>query len=76
MNIAGLGITPLEPPANEAPFVIYGWLATGILVLIYFLITDRSRIARTGLLFDESQIEAQLHEETKAEARSHEGRPG
>jgi hypothetical protein len=28
------------------------------------------------LLFDESQIEAQMHEETEAEAHSHQGRPG
>jgi amino acid transporter len=53
VNFAGLGITSLAPPANEAPYVIYGWLALGILVLIYFLATDRSRIARTGLVFEE-----------------------
>jgi hypothetical protein len=77
VNIAGLGITPLSAPANEAPYVIYGWMGLGILVLIYFLATDRSRIARTGLLFDEPQIEAELHQqaehhqEAEAGARSH-----
>lgn len=51
--------------------MIYGWLEAGGLVLIYFLITDRSRIARTGLLFDEPQIEAQLRREAETGSRSH-----
>ena len=54
VNFAGLGITPLASPANDAPYVIYGWLAAGALVLAYFLMTDRSRIARTGLVFEEA----------------------
>jgi amino acid permease len=57
VNFAGLGITSLAAPANEAPYVIYGWLALGIVVLIYFLVTDRSRIARTGLVFEEAEPE-------------------
>ena len=57
VDFAGLGITPLARPANEAPYVIYGWMALGICVLIYFLATDRSRIARTGLVFEEPEIE-------------------
>lgn len=59
VDFAGLGITSLAWPANEAPYVIYGWLALGVLVLIYFLVTDRSRIARTGLVFEEGGPEAQ-----------------
>jgi hypothetical protein len=59
VNFAGRGITPLASPANEAPYVIYGWLAAGVLVLIYFLATDRSRIARTGLVFEEQAVEAE-----------------
>jgi hypothetical protein len=53
VNFAGLGMTPLAFPASEAPYIIYGWLAAGILVLTYFLATDRSRIARAGLVLDE-----------------------
>lgn len=68
VNIAGLGITPLGAPASEAPYVIYGWLGAGILVLIYFLATDRSRIARTGLLFDDTKIAAQLRQEAETTA--------
>jgi amino acid transporter len=52
VNFAGLGITPLAPPANKAPYVIYAWLVAGLAVLAYFLKTDRSRIARTGLVFE------------------------
>jgi amino acid transporter len=54
VNFAGLGITPLAFPANDAPWVIYGWLAAGIGVLIYFFLTDRERIARTGLVFEDA----------------------
>ncbi len=68
MNFAGLGITPLASPADDAPFVIYGWLAAGVLVLIYFLVTDRSRIARTGMVFEESAIEADLQHEAESKA--------
>jgi amino acid transporter len=73
VDFAGLGITPLASPANDAPYVIYGWLAAGVLVLIYFLATDRSRIARTGLVFEEPAIEAELRHET--EARETQTRP-
>jgi hypothetical protein len=69
VDFAGLGITPLASPANDAPYVIYGWLAAGILVLIYFLVTDRSRIARTGLIFEEPAIEAELRHETETRPR-------
>lgn len=51
--------------ANDARYVIYAWLAAGLLVLAYFLVTDRSRIARTGQIFDEPAIQAELHHETE-----------
>jgi amino acid transporter len=70
VNFAGLGITPLAPPANEAPFVIYGWLAAGVLVLLYFLATDRSRIARTRLVFEEPVVEAPPREPAEPPTRS------
>jgi amino acid transporter len=73
VDFAGLGITPLASPANDAPYVIFGWLAAGVLVLIYFLATDRSRIARTGLVFEEPAIEAELRHE--AGTRETETRP-
>jgi hypothetical protein len=41
----------------------------GVLVLIYFLATDRSRIARTGLVFEEPAIEAGLRHEAETRAR-------
>lgn len=31
--------------------------AAGVLVLVYFLATDRSRIARTGLVFEQSDVQ-------------------
>jgi amino acid transporter len=70
VNFAGLGITPLASPANDAPFVIYGWLLLGIGVLIYFLATDRSRIARTGLVFEEPAAGAEPAGATGTEPRS------
>jgi amino acid transporter len=71
VDFAGLGITPLAPPANEAPYIIYGWIALGIGVLIYFLATDRSRIARTGLVFEEPEVEP-----SPAEAATPQNRTG
>lgn len=65
VDFAGLGITPLAFPANDARYVIYAWLAAGLLVLAYFLVTDRSRIARTGQIFDEPAIQAELHHEAE-----------
>ncbi len=70
MDFAGLGITPLAPPANEAPYIIYGWIALGIGVLIYFLATDRSRIARTGLVFEEPEIEPSPAESATPQSRT------
>jgi amino acid transporter len=78
VDFGGLGITPLASPANDAPYVIYGWLAAGVLVLIYFLATDRSRIARTGLVFEEPAIEAELRhdaETSETETSETETRP-
>lgn len=69
VDFAGLGITPLASPANDAPYVIYGWLAAGVLVPIYFQVTDRSRIARTGLVFEDPAIEAELRHEAETEAK-------
>jgi amino acid transporter len=53
VDFAGLGIQPLASPANFAPYVVYAWMALGVVVLIYFSITDRSRIAATRHVFVE-----------------------
>ncbi|MBV9451312.1 MAG: APC family permease [Streptosporangiaceae bacterium] len=70
VDFAGLGITALAFPANDAPYVIYGWLAAGIVVLIYFFVTDRERIARTGLVFEETQAVTPPSDVPEATARS------
>jgi hypothetical protein len=44
-------------PIAVFAYVIYSWLAAGVLVLIYFLATDRSRIARTGLVFEQPDVQ-------------------
>lgn len=53
INFMGLGIAPLEAPANAAPYVVYAWMALGVLVLAYFAVRDPARIARTGAVFTE-----------------------
>jgi hypothetical protein len=41
VSLARLGITPLAfPGRTKAPSIIYGRLAAGILVLIYFMATE------------------------------------
>jgi amino acid transporter len=51
IRVSGLGIQPLTSPATIAPWVIYGWMALGLIILGYFFATSRDRIAQTRLLF-------------------------
>ncbi len=51
IDFGGLGIQPLGYPATIAPWVIYTWIAIGLIVLGYVLATDKSRLAQTRLLF-------------------------
>jgi len=51
IDFAGLGIGALSPPANLAPIVIAIWMLAGVVALVYFLRTDRSRITDTGRIF-------------------------
>lgn len=53
INFAGLGITGLSYPADLAPLVCVAWMALGIVLLGYFLVKDRSRIADTRRVFTE-----------------------
>ena len=53
VDFAGLGIEPLAAPASYAPYVVYGWMALGVAVLICFMVRHRDRIAATRLVFDE-----------------------
>ena len=57
IDFAGLGITSLAWPANYAPYVAFAWMALGGLVLAYFAITDRDRIAQTRVVFAEQEPE-------------------
>lgn len=54
IDFGGLGIQPLGYPATIAPWVIYTWVALGIVVLGYFMVTDSQRIAQTRELFTEA----------------------
>ena len=69
IDFGGLGMEPLGYPATIAPWVIYAWLGLGLIVLGYFLVTDRSRIAQTRLLFTASTSEP----ETAGPERRHAG---
>jgi hypothetical protein len=53
IDFGGLSIQPLGYPATIAPWVIYTWIALGIAVLGYFMVTDKQRIAQTRELFTE-----------------------
>ena len=72
VDFAGLGIQPLASPANYAPYVIVVWLVLGVIVLGYFALTDRKRIADTRLVFDEQ--DAAGAGERRAGLRSPNGR--
>ena len=51
IDFLGLGITPLTPPINLAPYIILVWMLIGIGTLVYFQRRDPTRIAETGRIF-------------------------
>ena len=51
IDFFGLGILPLSPPSNLAPWIIVIWMVAGIALLIYFATTKPERIADTGRVF-------------------------
>jgi amino acid transporter len=53
IDFAHLGITGLTYPANLAPLICLAWMAFGLVVLGYFAVKDRSRIAETRRVFTE-----------------------
>ena len=53
IDFAGLGITPLGPPASAAPVIIAVWLVLGLAVLAYFRTRAPERVQETGALFVE-----------------------
>lgn len=77
VDFAGLGIQPLAAPANYAPYVFDAWMALGVAVLIYFLATDRDRIAATRRVFtkDEEPAEAASRDRPRGNRAPRPGRP-
>ena len=53
IDFAGLGITPLGPPANAAPVIVIVWLVLGVAVLVWFRTRAPERVQETGALFIE-----------------------
>lgn len=61
IDFAHLGITGLTYPADLAPLICLAWMVLGLILLGYFMVRDRSRIAETRRV---------LTEETPAERES------
>jgi amino acid transporter len=53
VDFAGLGITPLGPPASAAPVIVAVWLVLGVAALVYFRLRAPARVQETGALFVE-----------------------
>jgi len=51
IDFAGLGISPLAPPANAAPWIIGAWMLIGIAVLVYLRQTAPERMTKIGAVF-------------------------
>jgi hypothetical protein len=51
INFAGLGIAALTYPANNAPWIILGWMVIGIGLLVYFLARNPRRLGETAALY-------------------------
>ena len=50
INFARLGITALTYPANDAPWIIVGWMVVGLGLLVYFLAANPRRLGETAAL--------------------------
>ena len=53
IDFAHLGITGLTYPADLAPLICLAWMVLGFILLGYFMVRDRSRIAETRRVFTE-----------------------
>ena len=53
IDFAHLGITGLTYPASLAPLICLAWMVLGLILLGYFMVRDRSRIAETRRVFTE-----------------------
>jgi amino acid transporter len=53
IDFAGLGITPLGPPASAAPVIIAVWLVLGVAALLFFRQRAPERVQETTALFVE-----------------------
>lgn len=53
VDFAHLGISGLTYPADLAPLICAAWMVLGLLLLGYFSVRDRSRIAETRRVFTE-----------------------
>jgi amino acid transporter len=51
IDFAGLGISPLTPPANAAPWIIGAWMLIGIAALVYFRQRAPERMTQVGAVF-------------------------
>jgi amino acid transporter len=55
VDFAHLGISGLTYPADVAPLICLAWMVLGVLLLGYFAVRDRSRIAETRRVFTEEE---------------------
>ena len=53
IDFGGLGITPLAPPANAAPWIVLAWLVFGVVVFALYSTRSPGRIEETAKTFIE-----------------------
>ena len=53
IDFGGLGITPLAPPANAAPWIVLAWLVIGVVVFALYSVRAPGRIEETARTFIE-----------------------
>jgi amino acid transporter len=53
IDFGGLGITPLTPPANAAPWIVLAWLVLGAIVFAYLTSRSPGSIQETATTFIE-----------------------
>jgi amino acid transporter len=54
IDFGGLGISPLTPPANAAPWIVIAWLLIGVIVYFYLNARSPASIKETASTFIEA----------------------
>jgi len=56
IDFGGLGISPLSPPANAAPWIVVAWMLLGVILFVYLSNRRPAAIKETATTFIEAEV--------------------